>query len=53
MANDIILMQKRELEKKLKERFIERKQTLKESGGMIRVITGPRRAGKSFLRCMR
>ena len=48
MANDIILMQKRELEKKLKERFIERKQTLKESGGMIRVITGPRRAGKSF-----
>ncbi|MFH1065842.1 MAG: ATP-binding protein [Nanoarchaeota archaeon] len=48
MANDIILMQKRELEKKLQERFIERKQALKESGDMISVITGPRRAGKSF-----
>lgn len=48
MANDIILVQKRELEKKLQERFVARKQALKESGSMIRVITGPRRAGKSF-----
>ncbi len=48
MTADIILVQKRELEKKLQERFVERKQALKESGNLIRVITGPRRAGKSF-----
>ena len=52
MATDIILVQKRELEKSFQERFVERKQALKESGNMIRVITGPRRAGKSFLQCM-
>jgi len=43
-----IMLQKREIESKLKERYIERKQDLKLNSNMIKVIIGPRRAGKSF-----
>jgi len=53
MIRDILLMQKRELEKRRDEPFIEREalNRLKDmlSNDLIKVITGPRRAGKSFL----
>ncbi len=53
MIRDILLMQKRELEKRRDEPFIERDALgrLKNmlSHNLIKVITGPRRAGKSFL----
>ena len=49
MIRDIILIQKRELEKKLKENYIEREIDPKKiCNGLIKVIMGPRRAGKSF-----
>ena len=49
MIKDILILQKRELNKKLKERYIEREiQDKKISNSMIKVIIGPRRAGKSF-----
>ncbi len=49
MIRDILLLQKRELEKKLKERYIEREALLKNmESDIIKVIIGPRRAGKSF-----
>jgi predicted AAA+ superfamily ATPase len=49
MIRDILLIQKRELEKREKERYIERGEELKEIGkDIIKVIIGPRRAGKSF-----
>ena len=47
MLKDILLIQKRELEKRLKENYIERSIKLK-SPNLINVIIGPRRAGKSF-----
>lgn len=44
-----MLIQKRELEAKLKERYVERDVNLKKiDNDMIKVIIGPRRAGKSF-----
>lgn len=50
MIRDIILLQKRELEGRLREPYIQRDinpgWNLRD--GMIKVITGPRRAGKSF-----
>ena len=48
--HDVILLQKRELEQKLAAPYIER-DSVKHGGGhdLIRVILGPRRAGKSFL----
>src|SRR3989344_9059940 len=46
-VKDILLLQKREIELKLKEEYIERKPSLKMNS-MIKVIIGPRRAGKSF-----
>ena len=53
MIRDILLMQKREIEKRRGEPFIERDalRRLKDmlSNDMVKVITGPRRAGKSFL----
>jgi hypothetical protein len=46
---DILLLQKREIEAKLKEKYIERKADIgKFDNNLIKVITGPRRAGKSF-----
>ena len=45
---EILTLQKREIEKELKKRYIERKQNLKLNNDLIKVIVGPRRAGKSF-----
>lgn len=48
MIKDIIILQKRELAQKLKELHIPREVKLKEiKSGLIKVIAGPRRAGKS------
>jgi uncharacterized protein len=50
MLRDIVLLQKRELENRLQETYVERKMPLPwDLGtGLINLITGPRRAGKSF-----
>ncbi|KUG21749.1 hypothetical protein ASZ90_008485 [hydrocarbon metagenome] len=50
MLKDIVLVQKRELENRLQEIYIERKLSdrLDLGNDLIKVITGPRRAGKSF-----
>lgn len=49
MIRDILLLQKRELKKKLSERYIDRKLDPKKfSSQLIKAITGPRRVGKSF-----
>ena len=49
MIKDIIILQKRELEKKLKELYIPREAEIKEiQSDLIKVIIGPRRAGKSL-----
>lgn len=49
MIRDVLLVQKRELEKRLMERYVERNVDLKKfNNNLIKVITGPRRAGKSF-----
>ncbi|HOK56345.1 MAG TPA: ATP-binding protein [bacterium] len=46
---DILLLQKREIERKFEERFIERDiDKRKFENDLIKVIIGPRRAGKSF-----
>lgn len=43
-----VILQKREIESKLKEKYIERNQDLKLNNDLIKIIVGPRRAGKSF-----
>ncbi len=49
MFRDVMLLQKREIEQQLQERYIEREiDPRKFSGDLINVIMGPRRAGKSF-----
>ena len=50
MLHDVVEMQKRELDGRLQERYVERQLAgpLRDDG-LIRVITGPRRCGKSFL----
>lgn len=49
MVRDIIILQERELEKRLHEQYIERELELKNlENSLIKVIIGPRRAGKSF-----
>jgi uncharacterized protein len=49
MIKDVLLKQKRELEAKKKELYIERKAKITNpESDIIKVITGPRRAGKSF-----
>jgi len=49
MIKDILLLQKRELDSKLKEAYVERKGIkLDLNNQLIKVIIGPRRAGKSF-----
>lgn len=50
MIRDVLLLQKRELETKLTERFVEREIDYEKfDNDLIKVIIGPRRAGKSFL----
>jgi uncharacterized protein len=49
MVRDIILKQKEELELKLLEKYVRRDISLApKDSGMVNVIIGPRRAGKSF-----
>ncbi len=49
MIKDILILQKRELGIKLKEPYVERKADSKKlKNQLIKVIVGPRRAGKSF-----
>lgn len=49
MIRDILLLQKRELEKRLKEKYVDRGIDLKRiNNNMIKVVIGPRRSGKSF-----
>jgi len=50
MLKDVVLVQKRELENRLQETYVERKisHPLELGNDLIKVITGPRRAGKSF-----
>jgi uncharacterized protein len=49
MIKDIILLQKRELEELFKEKYVPREEiNLDLSNNLIKVIIGPRRAGKSF-----
>jgi len=49
MIKDILIMQKQELDIKLKELYIQRKADYKKlDNPLIKVIVGPRRAGKSF-----
>jgi len=49
MMRDVLLLQKREIEQRLKERYIKRKFDLARAAhDLIKVILGPRRAGKSF-----
>lgn len=50
MVKDVLLLQKRELEKRLEEKYVQRKLDYKKfNNDLIKVIIGPRRAGKSFL----
>lgn len=50
MLRDTILVQKRELENRFEETYVERKTPgpIELENGQIHLITGPRRAGKSF-----
>ncbi|MBW6492528.1 MAG: ATP-binding protein [Lentimicrobium sp.] len=49
MIRDIILTQKRELEQKLLQKYVKRAAPIPDNNtGLIHVIIGPRRAGKSF-----
>ncbi|MCF8366516.1 MAG: ATP-binding protein [Bacteroidales bacterium] len=49
MIRDIILIQKQELEIKRKDKYVQRIVTVSENNAnLVRVIIGPRRAGKSF-----
>ena len=45
---DILLLQKREIETRMKEPYIQRDASLELKNDLIKVIIGPRRAGKSF-----
>jgi len=51
MIRDILILQKRELENRAKEKFVERETDYEKplQNDLIKVIIGPRRAGKSFL----
>jgi len=49
MLRDVLLLQKRELANRLRERYVERDVSeSKLTNDLIKVIIGPRRAGKSF-----
>ena len=45
---DILILQKREIDLRLNEKYVERTTTIKMNNNLIKVIIGPRRAGKSF-----
>lgn len=45
---DILLVQKREIDYRLSEKYVERTTTIQLQNDLIKVIIGPRRAGKSF-----
>jgi predicted AAA+ superfamily ATPase len=48
-VTDALITQRHEIESRLKERYIERDATIGgKSANLIRVVSGPRRAGKSF-----
>lgn len=50
MIKDAVISQRRELERRMKERYVDRKITMPlRENELIKVIIGPRRAGKSFL----
>ena len=50
MLKDAVISQQRELERRLKEPYVERKLTVSlRDNDLIKVVIGPRRAGKSFL----
>ncbi|HRT97349.1 MAG TPA: ATP-binding protein, partial [Planctomycetota bacterium] len=49
MLRDVLLLQKREIEQRLQERYVEREfGPRKLAHDLIKVVIGPRRAGKSF-----
>ena len=49
MLRDVLLIQKREIENRLEERYVERDVGERKLGhDLIKVVIGPRRAGKSF-----
>lgn len=49
MLRDVLLLQKREIEARFRERYVEREIDARRlSRHLINVILGPRRAGKSF-----
>ncbi len=48
MIRDILLLQKRELEKRLAEKYIDRRTPFRDGSTLIKVVLGPRRSGKSF-----
>ncbi len=48
MLHDVIIQQKYERDKLISSDYIERNQHLEISSGLINIIIGPRRAGKSF-----
>ena len=49
MIRDILLLQKRELEKRRRENYVERAVSIKGmDSSIIKVVIGPRRSGKSF-----
>jgi len=49
MLRDVLLLQKREIEQRLKERYVDREVADRAlSRDLVNVVMGPRRAGKSF-----
>ncbi len=49
MLRDALILQKRELQKRLAERYVQRQAKLKQQNSdLVKVIIGPRRVGKSF-----
>ena len=49
MLRDVLILQKRELKKRLAERYIPRQAQLRQQdSNLVKVIIGPRRVGKSF-----
>lgn len=49
MITDILLLQKRQIEERLQEQYVERGFDIgRASQNLIKVVLGPRRAGKSF-----
>ena len=50
MLKDVIISQQRELEDKMRQRYVERRLAVRlGDNDLIRVVLGPRRSGKSFL----